>query len=133
MSTSTNDNWDFDKPWEITDPAGRAAFMRHSNLQYQREEKAASPLSTITDLGIALTPDEERDVRAFAGKMGVSFERVAEEMAATYTIIPDRTNTKLYVSLVKRAAMPRNLLAECMKGRIYMKAMRRLGKDQAQV
>ena len=90
-------------------------------------------MAGLTDLGIALTPDEERDVRAFADKMEISFDLVAEEMAAMYTIIPDRTNTKLYASLVKRRALPRNGLALCLKSSIYMKAMRRRGTEQAQV
>lgn len=118
MNTLTNDNWDF------SNPEHQRAYIRRSNLEFMGKEKVASPLAGLTDLGIALTPEEERDVHAYAERMEVSFDKIAEDVAATYIVISDRKNTKLHVSLVKRMALPRNLLAECIKRLIYMEAMR---------
>lgn len=116
MSTHATDEWDFD------DPVQQAAHIRQSNLEYWRKQKAGSPLAGLTDLGIALTPDEEQDVRAYAEKMGVSFERTLEDFAAKFIVIPDRSNTKLYQSLVDRRTIPRNLLSLCLKTSIYRQA-----------
>jgi hypothetical protein len=115
-----NDNRDFNNRED------RRAYIRECTLELERKDKAASPLASLTDRGVDLTPEEERDVRAYGEKMGVGFDEIAQELAATYTVIGERSNTKLYASLAKRNVLPRNLLALLMKNRMHMQAMARI-------
>ena len=112
----SNDNRDFNNAEH------RRAYIRECSRVIARAEKAASPLASLTDRGIDLTPDEEPEVRAFAARLNVNYDEVAIDIASRNIVIGDRSNTKLLRSMGKCRAIPRNELALLMKDAIYFEA-----------
>jgi hypothetical protein len=96
-------------------------------MEGARERKRDSPFASLPDLGIALSPEEETEVRAYAGRLGIDFDRTAEEFAAHYQIIPERKG-KIAGSLVDKGLMPVNHLGICLKLWIYHDHCRAKGR-----
>ena len=113
-----NDNWN------RRNPASIRAFIRNRSLELARAEKAGSPLAGMTDRGVDLHPEEEAEVRAYAAKMKVDYDRLVEDVEAQFIVIGERTNTKLLPSLGKAGVIPRNELRMVLKTLIYARAGR---------
>lgn len=70
-------------------PEERRAYIRAASLELQREDKERVAPPGAVDLGIVLTPDEEKELREYAQRMQVDLDEVIEYNAATYTIVDE--------------------------------------------
>lgn len=116
---SANENYN------LGDPEQRHAYVIKQSLAYEREQKAKSPFAHLPDLGIALTPEEERECRDFAAELGISYQEVADYVAATEIVVDIDPNSKFYLPLGKARVLPRKLLRITIKGLLYQRALRR--------
>lgn len=68
-------------------PEQRRAYIRAAALELEREDKARAAPSGTVDLGIVLTTDEERELRAYAQLMDVDLAQIVEYHAAAFSVV----------------------------------------------
>lgn len=85
-------------------------------------------IAGLPDLGLALEPEEEAELRAYADLWNIDFEEMKEEFEASHQVVPARSHGKLSLESVNKRVVPKNMLRSYflgrMSGRQFFREMR---------
>ena len=106
-----------------------ARIREEDNAEYWRKDlikginKPAKPIIPgLTDLGLALEPAEEAELRKFAADRGVDFDALKADFEADYQVIRPRKRGPLSDSLMEKGVIPKNELRLYFMGQISGRA-----------
>ncbi|RYG99678.1 MAG: hypothetical protein EON58_03130 [Alphaproteobacteria bacterium] len=88
----------------------------------------------LPDLGLALEPQEEAELRAYADLWNIDFDEMKAQFEAGHHVVPSRSYGKFSLESVKKRVVPKNMLRTYflgrMSGRVLFREMHENTSDQ---